>query len=333
MKLLKSKRFELPTICFITDIGELKELPLGFPWIYGKPEEEEFYVRLIEYEVLYQRCLETGLPFNWKEVLQLNGLEPVEVEWHVPEFSDLESEEGWDEIIPEHYDKSLIKENNGLFREYIKDCCAYVDISKINELEIFPKWSIKDFEEILTQNIHNFATINPSMYNKNLEGFYGGVEMSSPKRNCIICDISSSMTKSISTFTLLFSKTWGLAYYCDILVTGSISVLYPYEMLHELDLEKVYEIDMGNEGDYFKKIVSEPKEYQTVMVYGDNDHPGGYAKRSISDEDGKKLCKWKIEKLISFHKDSNRELAGYSRWFTVPESNIERIKNWVKYLK
>ena len=169
------------------------------------------------------------------------------------------------------------------------------------------------------------------MYNKKLEGMYGALEFNSPNRNLIICDISGSMTKSIATFILLYSKTMAETFYADILVTGSISVVYPYEIIHTLDVDKVYaEVGRSNEGDIFKTLVSEEKHYKTAIVFGDNDHPGQYASKRISDEDGRKLCKWKVDKVISFHKDSSYDLAGYARWFSPKE--VEKIKGWVKYL-
>jgi hypothetical protein len=200
----------------------------------------------------------------------------------------------------------------------------------LKDLKVFPVWLDK-IEKAIETNIHNFAVYNPNMYNKKLEGMYGALEFTSPSRNLIICDISGSMTKSIATFILLYSKTMAETFYADILVTGGISVVYPYELIHTLDVDKVYtEVGRGNEGDIFKTLLSEEKTYKTAIVFGDNDHPGGYASRSISDADGKKLCKWKVGKVISFHKDSNTDLAGYARWFSPKE--VEKIANWVKYL-
>ena len=205
-----------------------------------------------------------------------------------------------------------------------------IDTNKLKDLKVFPVWLDK-IEKAIETNIHNFAMYNPNMYNKKLEGMYGGLEFTSPDRNLIICDISGSMTKAIATFILLYSKTMAETFYADILVTGSISIVYPYELIHTLDVDKVYaEVGRSNEGDIFKVLLSEEKHYKTAIVFGDNDHPGGYAAKRISDEDGKKLCKWKIDKVISFHKNNNVDLAGYARWFSPRE--VEKISNWVKYL-
>ena len=331
MELLTSKKFKLPTLYFLTNREEIKELPIGIPFIMGNETDKAYFIQLLEWEVLYQRAIQSGLPFNWEKILKDNGYKPVYGPQGHPVFFDYkESDVDYDKIEADIIDLSSIKEDNGDFKQYINDCTAIIDTNKLKDLKVFPVWLDK-IEKAIETNIHNFAIYNPNMYNKKLEGMYGALEFTSPSRNLIICDISGSMTKSIATFILLYSKTMAETFYADILVTGGISVVYPYELIHTLDVDKVYtEVGRGNEGDIFKTLLSEEKTYKTAIVFGDNDHPGGYASRNISDADGKKLCKWKIDKVISFHRTSNTDLAGYSRWFTPKE--VEKIANWVKYL-
>lgn len=333
MELLTSKKFKLPTLYFLTNREEIKELPIGIPFIMGNETDKAYFIQLLEWEVLYQRAIQSGLPFNWEKILKDNGYKPVYGPQGSPVFFDYkESDVDYDKIEADIIDLSSIKEDNGDFKQYINDCTAIIDTNKLKDLKVFPVWLDK-IEKAIETNIHNFAIYNPNMYNKKLEGMYGALEFTSPSRNLIICDISGSMTKSIATFILLYSKTMAETFYADILVTGGISVVYPYELIHTLDVDKVYtEVGRGNEGDIFKTLLSEEKTYKTAIVFGDNDHPGGYASRKISDADGKKLCKWKIDKVISFHRTSNTDLAGYARWFNVSTGNIEKISNWVKYL-
>ena len=100
---------------------------------------------------------------------------------------------------------------------------------------------------------------------------------------------------------------------------------------------------MDNDQSWFKKLLTDDsRSYKTAIVFGDNDWPG-YAWNNrfnskngkISEKDGKELCLWKIDKLISFHTRSREghlaETAGYARWFE-PE-DTEHIKDWVKYLE
>lgn len=334
IELLQSKKFKLPTLYFITNRDDIKDLPVGIPFLYGNENDKKYFIQLLEWEVLYQRAIKTGLPFNWEKILKDNGYRPVRGPQGHPVFFDYkESEMDYEDIEADIIDLSeIVEDSTGEFANYINDCTAVIDTNKLKDLKVFPVWLDK-IEKAIETNIHNFAIYNPNMYNKKLEGMYGGLEFTSPDRNLIICDISGSMTKAIATFILLYSKTMAETFYADILVTGSISIVYPYELIHTLDVDKVYaEVGRGNEGEIFKVLLSEEKHYKTAIVFGDNDHPGGYATNRISDEDGKKLCKWKVKSIISFHKDSNTQLAGYGRWLNVPNENIEFIKDWVKYL-
>ena len=177
------------------------------------------------------------------------------------------------------------------------------------------------------------------MYNKKLEGMYGSLDLVSPDRNLIIIDISGSIPKGVSTTCLALGKNLAESFYTDLLITGSKSTLYSYENLHELNVTTIYEQNgMDNDQVYFKKLVtSDVKHYKTCIVFGDNHHPGeswnndyNRESRTISNFDGKKMCKWKVDKIISFHTTSNHQLAGYSRWFDTKD--VEYIKDWVKYL-
>lgn len=236
-------------------------------------------------------------------------------------------------------DVKSIDEDRTLFESFIKDSSVYVDVRKIKDLNLFPLWLDK-IEDAISTNIHNFAVYNPNMYNKKLEGMYGSLDLVSPDRNLIIIDISGSIPKAVSTTCLALGKNLAESFYTDLLITGSKSTLYSYENLHELDVKTIYEENgMDNDQVYFKKLVSsEVKSYKTAIVFGDNHCPGyvwnnkyNIDTRTISDADGKKICKWKVDKIISFHTGSSYELAGYARWFDT--KNIEYIKNWVEYLK
>lgn len=329
MELLTSKKFKIPDAIFITDRNEISEIPKGTPYLWGDEEDKEYFIRLLEYEVLYRRCMQSGLPFNWKKILEDNGYTPEYVEDGHPLYFDYnESEEGFEEC--EEDELEPLDFTGEVFKRYMNDCTAIIDMQKIRDLNLFPVM-LEVLDDAILTNIHNFLLWNPHMYSKKLDYVSGGFELTAPARNLIICDVSSTMTKGIATSTLLMSKSHGESFYADILVTGARTILYPYEILHTLDVDRVYEeCGQSNEGDMFKALVMQPRKYGNAIVYGDNDHPGGYSTRKISDEDGKKLCKWEINKLISFHKDSNIELAGYSRWFSPKET--EKISDWCKYL-
>jgi len=338
MELLTSSKFKLPYLFFITDREEIKELPLGVPFIYGDESIKSDIIRILEYEILYQKAISTGLPFDFRQILLDEGYTGLQdCHYELPAYMDCISDDNIDEdILGDDYDLGKsIKEDPTLFNTFIRDSAVYVNIQKIKELNVFPLWFDK-LENAIETNIHNFAVFNDYMYNKKLDGMYGGVELSSPNRNLIIIDISGSIPKAVSSTCLTLSKSLAETFYADLLITGTISTLYPYENLHELNVQTIYnENGMDNDQIYFKKLVtSEKRTYKTCIAFGDNHHPGSnYWKNavSISDEDGKKMCLWEIDKLISFHTEGTKHIAGYARWFDPKE--IEKIDNWCKYLK
>ena len=334
MKLLESKKVQLPKVFFVTNSKERKELPVGVPFIFGDVDNEEYLVRLLEYEVLYQSALKSGFPFNFKQILEDNGYSLKTFEYQKPVYLDYKTEGMNSEAIDTGY-----AEHPGLgIKEYVKDNAAYVDIEKLKELNVFPLW-LNDIEKAISTNIHNFAVFNNNMYNKKLEGMYGGLELTSPQKNLIIIDISGSIPKAVSSTTLTLAKNLAETFYADLLITGSKSTLYHYEELYKLNIDTIYaENEMDNDQAWFKKLVTqEEKHYKTAIVFGDNHSPcyawnNKFNKgcKTISREDGKKLCKWKIQKLISFHTTSTSKIAGYADWFTPEET--QHISDWVKYL-
>ena len=336
MELLKSKILTLPKVYYIQDRDKIKDLPIGVPFIYGDSSMKKHIIRILEYEVLYQQALKSGYPFNFKKILKDNGFKDIiPHRYSKPTYmdyktsGDLSDDEEW-----EIDDTKELDLNGTALKRYVRDSEVYVNIQKLKELNVFPVW-LNDIEEAVHTNIHNFATFNENMYNKKLEGMYGGLELRSPAKNLIIIDISGSIPKGVSSTCLAMSKNLAEAFYADLLITGTISTLYPYEDIKNLNIDNIYEVNgMGNEQSYFKKLVtSDSRKYNTVIAFGDNHHPG-YAwdndDRYISDKDGQELCQWEAKKLISFHTTSQYEIAGYARWFK--PDHTQKVKDWVKYL-
>jgi hypothetical protein len=326
MERLTSKRLVLPTVYFISDKKEIASLPPGVPYIFGDESTKQHIIRALEYEIIYQSALKTGLPFNWEKLLNENGYEDIFKYDHGDSDPDAKIRifcDGETELTLSHF---------------IKDRSVLVDIETLNRLKVTPVW-LTDIEKAIVCNIHNMVQYNPYMYHKALDGFYGGMVTTSAKRNLIIVDISGSIPRAASAMQLVFVKNYAVSFYCDILITGSKSTLYSYEQLSSLDLEKIYtENEIDNDQVYFLKLVSNYKEYETVIVFGDFDQPGmqwsnKYNKKTkiISEIEGKELCKWKINKLISFHTKSNSSIAGYGLWFTPKE--VTCISNWITYLE
>jgi len=337
MELLTSKKFKLPTLYFIYDREDIKKLPVGVPFIFGDAAIKSQVIKILEFEILYQKAISTGLPFNFKKILLDAGYTDLKDFWYNhTAYIDFATGE---DTSSDYFDKTeSIGKDPSLFKQFIRDSAAYVDIRKIKDLNVFPLWLDK-IEDAVKTNIHNFAVYNPNMYNKKLEGMYGSLDLVSPDRNLIIIDISGSIPKAVSTTCLVLAKSLAETFYADLLITGSKSTLYAYENLHTLNVTTIYsENGMDNDQVYFKELVtSDVKSYKTAIVFGDNHHPGNTWRnefnkktRYISDDDGKKMCKWKVDKIISFHTTSDYYIAGYARWFDTKE--VEKISDWVKYL-
>lgn len=330
MKLLESKKFELPKLFFITNKEEIKELPIGVPFILGDEKIEPYLVKVLEYEILYQNAVKTGFPFDFQQILKDEGYLDL-IEWYYdnPVYLDYTTEEEKD------IDFEFNKATTPGIKEFIKDSSVYVSIEKLKSLNIFPTWN-PIIEDAVTTNLHNFAMYDTNMYNKKLEGMYGALVFTPPKRNLIIIDISGSIPKGVSSTTLVFCKNLAENFYCDVLITGTISTLYLYEDLYKLDIETIYDDNgMNNDDTHFRKLIFEQyKEYNTVIGFGDghthlSNWTSGY---TISEEDCKKKNKWNVEKIISFHTTDHTKLAGYCRGFNVEKHNITHIKDWTKYL-
>lgn len=333
IKLLESKKFKLPKVLFITEREDIKIITPGVPFIYGDKKREKHLIRMLEYEVLFQNAIRSGYPFNFKKILKDNGyLDILDFDYADSIYMEFTTEG----LITEYGDLlelTSLEDSAEQFQQYVRDTSTYVDVKKLKELNVFPLW-LDTIEKAIETNIHNFAVFNNNMYNKKLEGMYGGLELTSPNRNLIIIDISSSIPRAVSSTCLNLAKNLVETFYADLIITGSISTFYAYEEMEKLDVETVYENGMNNDQAYFKKIVSgTEKHYKTAIVFGDNDSPcNSWTKsdKKISIEDGKKLCKWKVDKLISFHTKGTDHLAAYGTWFSPLEE--ERIADWVKYL-
>lgn len=346
MKLLKStKGIPIPKLFFVSDRNEIKKIPKGTPFIFGAASSEDYIVRILEYEVLYQAALRTGYPFDFKKILKENGftgLQNLSQSRGSDIFVDFKTE---GEIKDVKIDEmKTIKQSSGALAEFIKDSSYYVDIEIIKKMNIIPVW-LDSVEEAVSTNIQNFAVHDNNMYNKKLDGMYGGIKLDSPKKNLIVIDISGSIPRAVSSTCLALAKNLSENFYADLLITGSKSTLYPYERISELDIDTIYD-ENGTDNDqvYFRKLLEEAeRDYNTAIVFGDNHSPchawsNDFNKDTsrISVEDGKKLCKWKVQKVVSFHtyttkSNGDQYTAGYADWFS-PES-IERIPNWVKDLK
>lgn len=338
MELLRSKKFEIPILYFVHDRDDIKNIPIGVPFIYGNRRNKNRIIRMLEYEVIWNKAIQSGFPFDFKRLLYEAGFEKVHFEDFCENiYMDHKVSDDYDpERIEETGDKLYEGGDNTLFNRFVEDCSAYVDINKLKDLKVFPTW-LPDIENAIKTNIHNFAAYNPYMYNKKLDGMYGAIDMKSPARNLIIVDISASIPRAVGTTCLMLSKHLVETFYADLMVTGKKTYLFPYEEIPDLDIEGMYDaFGRGNESNMYRKLVTgESRIYDTAIVFGDNHSPcDGWthsSRKGINRDDAKKMCTWRVEKMISLHTSSDSIRAGYGDFFDVKE--VQYIKDWVKYIK
>ena len=329
MELLQSKKFSLPIVYLIEDDKELMTIPMGVPFIKGNKKDYKEYVKLLEFEILLKSALATGLPFDWHYILESNG------------YRNLYKSTAYSEKCIYSNDTSVITVDgtiNGVIpssnvSEFIADISYQVDIDCLKSLKVIPTWFSSKIEDAIKSNILSSITWNPSLYNKKLDNTSGSITLSTPDRNLIVIDISASIPKSIAKATLLLSKTMVTQFFADLIITGARSGLFDYTEVDGLDVDQVYQ-DYGqnNEAKDFRAILSQHRNYDNVIVFGDYHTPLDYwqSEPKISKKQGYDICNFKVNKIYSFHTTSNSSLAGYADMFEC--SNVEHVSNWVKDL-
>tara|TARA_R110000868_G_scaffold14426_4_gene67206 strand:+ start:23345 stop:24337 length:993 start_codon:yes stop_codon:yes gene_type:complete len=330
MELLQSKIVRLPIIYLIEDAKELATIPLGIPFIKGSRRDYKHYVRLLEFEILLKSALATGLPFNWEKILLAKGyknLYRAKAQSHNFIYKNDNSKFDFE-------DYELDDVNPSTPKEFVADISYVVDLDCLKDLKVIPTWFSETIEEAVKANILSSITWNPSLYNKKLDNTSGAVTLASPDRNLIVIDISGSIPKSIAKACLLLSKTMVTQFFADLIITGARSGLFDYTEVDALDLDQVYtDYGQNNEAKDFRKIVSQHRNYDNVIVFGDNHTPLDSWNKDVvlSKKQGYDICNFKVNKIISFHTTHPGKLAGYADMFDC--SNVEHIQDWVKELK
>lgn len=328
MKRLISSKINLPVMYLLEDSEELEDLPLGIPFIIGNEDALPYIIKYLEYTLLYRSAVATGLDFNWSNELAKLG------------YGDAVKPDADFKLIPFDYMANLGKpielDNIPMAEEFDLDIENYltdgylVSFDKLTELNVTPSW-LSNLTDSIKTNVLEAVNFNPNLYSKKLGVMSGYSEIVGSDRNLGILDFSGSIPTSIITTTAILAKLMSKTFYADIMITGSVTKLFKYEELDRIDLlAEAKAIGRNNDQAHFKKIVSVPMVYNTIFSFGDDDNPGNNWKSGdtrISDEDGKKICNWKVNKVISLHTKSNRSQTGYTRWFEPKE--IEHVKDWL----
>lgn len=308
---ITSKRVELPVVYLVETKEDFDELPKGLPYIIGTKAELGFITTFLEFQVLLKSCQKTLLPIKWLDCLTRIGFGTSQVRdykvssggtYHASSTGSSNYNLAMDDFITDQY---------------------FVDFERLSELKILPVW-LDDLKTAIETNIIDEVTFDPTAFNKQLGMNVGASGVKHNLKNLLILDISSSMPKSVVLTITNLAKLMSKKFYADVILTGVRSYLIDYDDVPNTDIVgAVKEYGGGNEGEMYVKIIKEPRSYNTVISFGDNDSPNYYFDKGDK-------CNFKVETLYSLHTEGNRtnNITGYAKCFK-PTKPAIIVKDWV----
>lgn len=311
---IKSKRVELPPIFLVENEEDFKALPKGLPYIIGKSSELQFITLFLEFQVLYRSCIKTGLPIKWLDCLKRIGYGNSLREYTLSSGGEYGIDGGGSR--PEIDIDTFVED------KYI------VDFDRLSELKILPVW-LDDIRTSIEANIIDEVIFDPTAYNKQLGMNIGAGNVTHSKKNLLILDVSGSIPRGVVVTITNLAKLMSKKFYADVMITSGKTVLIDYEQVPESDIIEIARLSgSGNEGVMYKAIVEEPKEYNTVICFGDDDCPAGFSKECTA----KLTPRFRINTLYSLHTDSRSEnVTGYSKNFK--PTTTHKVRDWVNTIK
>lgn len=307
-KIKGQKGIELPTIFLIENEEDFKQLPKGLPYIIGKQSELEFISIFLTYQVLLKSCLKTGLPIKWMDCLSRLGFGKIR-------NYQLSSGGVYGQGDNSEYP---LKIDDFLEDQYL------VNFDKLTELKILPVW-LEDLRASIETNIIDEVIFDPTGFNKQLGMNVGNAALKHNLKNLLILDISSSMPRGVVITITNLAKLMSKKFFADVILTGRQSYLIDYDDVQKTDIPALTKKHGGgNEGEMYKEIIKQHKEYNTVISFGDNDCPGVYK--------GDKNCNFKVNTLYSLHTEkSSNNITGYAQCFDPKTTSI--IKGWIETIE
>lgn len=310
IKKITSKRVQLPPIFLVETEDDFKELPKGLPYIVGSEKDLSFITIFLEFQVLYKSCIKTGIPIRWLDCLRRIGYKGSQREFTLHSGGEyFASSEGDRTISVDEFVET----------QYL------VDFDRLSDLKILPVW-LEDLKASVQTNIIDEVMFNPTAFNKQLGLNIGASAVKHNMKNLIILDVSGSIPGAIVKTITSLAKLMSKRFYADIMITSGKTVLIDYDAVQESDIiEIARKSGCGNEGEMYAEIVKQPKEYNTVICFGDNDSPMGYMRGS----DKSIKCNFKVNTLYSLHTEGKKttNLAGYCRVFE-PKTTV-RVDDWI----
>lgn len=302
-----SKKIDLPTIFLIENEDDFNQLPKGLPYIIGSQKELSFIRVFLEFQVLYRSCKKTGLSINWLSCLNKLGYKNIRT---------YELQSGGTFTGSNGIENSPINLDSFIEDQYL------VNFDKLTELKVLPTW-LDDLKASIETNIIDEVTFDPCAFNKQLGINIGGAQLKHNKKNLLILDVSGSMPDGVVKTITNLAKLMSKKFFADVIITGGQSYFYHYEDVQNINIvDEAAKAGRNNEGEMYRKILKQVKNYGTCISFGDDDNPGYYTK----SED---VCNFTVDTLFSLHTrgNSTNNVTGYAKAFKPKTTNI--VKDWI----
>jgi len=306
-----SKKVELPPIWLVETKEDFNSLPRGIPYVIGNKSELKFITIYLEFQVLYKSCLKTGIPIRWIDCLRRIGYSNNLKEYLLHSGGEFfESDTSGN--------SPTLEVDDFIEDQYI------VDFDALSALKILPIW-LDDIKSSIEANIIDEVMFDPTAFNKQLGLNIGSGSVKHNMKNLLILDVSGSIPNGVVVTITNLAKLMSKKFYADVMITGGTTQLIDYEQVQESDIIELARLaGRNNEGKMYKKIVEQYKEYNTVIAFGDDDHPNNFESKSFELKP-----KFKIETIYSLHTDTrSNNVVGYARYLKSKNDPII-VRDWV----
>lgn len=206
-----------------------------------------------------------------------------------------------------------------------------LNIEALQHLDLLPTF-IGDIRDCVRANLTG-GTGWRYGWNKKLGAAVGTCDMMPEPNNLIIIDVSASIPDGISSTMLALAETLREQCCADLIITSSQSRFYPRRS--ELPTPEKIRVDVGygNERKQFLKILRDHvagKHWRNVIAFGDYDWPG-----YLRHDEEREILTAQVDRVVSYHTRSTKEVAGYAKWCTKLEPKPEIIyagSDWCEML-
>lgn len=203
--------------------------------------------------------------------------------------------------------------------EYLDDTAGYVNIESLQQLELLPSF-LGDIVDNIKRNL--VAPLHwQEGWNKKKRCCLGNYHGEHQLPNLIIIDVSASIPRGISATMLTLADTLRSQVQADLIITGGISLYFPYGKGLPSPDEIRRQVPLGNERKLFLNIVTKRlhKQYGHIISFGDDDYP-----EDICTD----VC---CKALHHYHTWRKNGRTGYAKCFHAEEEVFDNT--WCNVLK